>query len=186
MHARYWSRKYTDMDFQTEVLPPTTETQKSKEETEPVLLSFSEVREKAFRSALPFVADVAAGNFKDTFASADLSAREEMAWIEVPRHLCRARRFVIRVAGDSMVPEFQVGDLLVFEYHRTPRRNGEVVLAADYSLGESSGAYAVKRIRDTRESWIFESSNPVYDPVVIPKTEVSYPILGTYVGSVGS
>ncbi len=75
---------------------------------------------------------------------------------------------------------------LIFWNLPPPRRNGEVVLAADYSLGESSGAYAVKRLREKKASWIFESSNPVYNPVVIPKTDVSYPILGTYVGSVGS
>jgi len=182
--ARYWSRKYTDADLQTVVLSPTTAASASEEQTEPVLLSFAEVRDRAFISALPFVADVAAGNFKDTFGSADLSAYDEIDWVEVPRHLCGARRFVIRVAGDSMAPEFQVGDLLVFEYHRTPRRNGEVVLAADYSLGESAGTYAVKRIRQDNGTWIFESSNPVYGPVVIQKTDVEYPILGTFIEKV--
>lgn len=180
--ARYWSRKYTDADLQLSVLPPAPAVPDAVERIEPVLLPFTDVRDQAFISALPFVSDVAAGNFKDTFGSADLSAYNEMDWIKVPKDLCRARRFVARVAGDSMVPEFQVGDLLVFEYHRTPRRNGEVVLAADYSLGESSGTYAVKRIKEDHESWIFVSTNSLYEPVIIPKAEVAYPILGTFVG----
>lgn len=182
--TRYWSRKYKDADLQALVLPPTSAEKDKAEKTEPALLAFSEARDQAFISALPFVADVAAGDFKDTFGSADLSICEDMDWLEVPRKLCRRKRFVIRVAGDSMVPEFQVGDLLVFEYHRTPRRNGEVVLAADYSLGESSGTYAVKRLREDGKSWIFESTNPLYKPVIAQKAEVTYPILGTFVGKI--
>jgi len=42
----------------------------------------------------------------------------------VPPVAAKPRRFVVRVAGDSMSPTLNIGDLVVFEYHRPapPRR----------------------------------------------------------------
>jgi SOS-response transcriptional repressor LexA len=78
-----------------------------------------------------------------------------------------------------MEPTFHIGDHLVFEYHRSPRSDRQIVLAADFRLG---GEYAVKRLRITSDSWIFESENPKYRPVQISKDETPFPILGTFVG----
>ena len=180
--ARYWSKKCSQSDITNAIIPSSPEDQSKTEISAPALLSFADVQDRIFRTALPFVADMAAGVFRDSFETGDLANYDELEWIEVPANLCRPKRFVVRVAGDSMSPEFEVGELLVFEYHRVPRRNGEVVLAADYSLGESSGTYAVKRCKEDNDSWVFESVNPHYKPVIIDKTETTYPILGTYVG----
>ena len=88
---------------------------------------------------------------------------------------------MIRVAGDSMEPLFHIGDLLVFEYHRTPRQDNQIVIAADFTAGSATGEYAVKRYRAAPDKWVFASENPAYEAFKIPKTTMAYPILGTFV-----
>ncbi len=45
------------------------------------------------------------------------------------------------------------------------------------------GECAVKRIRETREAWIFTSDNSAYEDITLPKEQGrgQYPILGTVV-----
>ena len=150
------------------------------------IFPFSEVGDQAFERFLPLVAEMAAGTFSNGFHTENLEQNENLDWIEVPSEMCRSNRFVVRVAGDSMEPRFQIGDLLVFEYHRSPQLNGQIVLAANFASGEGAGEHAVKRFRSDPEMWIFESENPKYSPIKIPKNETNYPILGTFVGSVGA
>jgi phage repressor protein C with HTH and peptisase S24 domain/SAM-dependent methyltransferase len=130
---------------------------------------------------LPLVASLAAStSFFDGFATGSLDDVADVEWVEVPVSICRPKRFVVRVAGDSMEPLFRVGDLLIFDYHRTPRRDGEIVIAADFTAGGSGGSYAIKRYQAHPDNWVFRSENPAYAPVEIPKTETPYPILGTF------
>lgn len=149
-----------------------------------LLLEPDEVPCRAFRSALPLVARLAAGSFFDGFETGRLDDLAGLDWIAVPENLCKPSRFVVRVAGDSMAPLFQIGDLLVFEYHRTPRQDRQIVIAADFTSGGSGGEYAVKRYKVDPASWLFLSENPAYPPVSFPREEMSHPILGTYVGRV--
>ncbi|MEI7900886.1 MAG: S24 family peptidase [bacterium] len=146
------------------------------------LLDPAEVPHRAFKSALPIVAELAAGPFFDGFETGRLEDLTGLDWIAVPEKLCKLNRFVIRVAGDSMAPLFHIGDLLVFEYHRTPRQDNQIVIAADFTSGSEGGAYAVKRFKTDPGTWLFLSDNPAYEHVKIPKAEMSHPILGTYVG----
>jgi phage repressor protein C with HTH and peptisase S24 domain/SAM-dependent methyltransferase len=146
------------------------------------LLDPAEVPQLAFKSALPIVAELAAGPFFDGFETGQLSDLNELDWIAVPEKLCKSNRFVIRVAGDSMEPLFHIGDLLVFEYHRTPRLNNQIVIAANFTSGAEGGEYAVKRFKADPDHWRFLSENPAYSPAEIPKSDMSHPILGTYVG----
>lgn len=148
------------------------------------LLNPSEVPHCAFKSALPIVAELAAGPFFDGFETGRMDDLNEVDWIAVPTNLCRRNRFVIRVAGDSMEPTFRIGDLLVFEYHRTPRQDRQIVIAADFTAGAEGGEYGIKRFKADHNKWLFLSDNPAYAPVEIPKGEMAYPILGTYVGPV--
>jgi len=75
-----------------------------------------------------------------------------------------------------------VGDHVVFEYHRSPRSEGQIVIANIPEFGMSDfGVETIKRIRENSDSWIFESANPVYSSVVVPKVD-THPILGTMVG----
>lgn len=145
------------------------------------IFPFREVTSQAFEEYLPVVADMAAGSFFDGFQTSDLNYHDHLDWLKVPTHLCRRNRFAVRVAGNSMEPLFHVGEYLVFEYHRSPRSDGEIVLATCFSSAAETGEYAIKRFRAHPENWIFESENPEYEPVVISKQELRYPILGTFV-----
>lgn len=140
---------------------------------------------RGFKKALPFVGRVAAGSFFNGFLTNDLARTEDVDWVDVPAALHGAKRFVVRVDGDSMEPLFHIGDLLVFEYHRTPRQDGQIVIAADFTDGSEGGEYAVKRLKSDSDVWVFCSENPDYSPVKISKASMPYPILGIYVGKVG-
>jgi SOS-response transcriptional repressor LexA len=149
------------------------------------LIAQEDVPKRAFVDALPIVGRIAASTtFFDGFLTGSISDVTELDWVAVPRHLCKPKRFVIRVAGDSMEPLFQVGELLVFDYHRTPRQDGQIVIASDFTSG--SGEYAVKRYKEHTTFWRFLSENTAYDPVEIRKTEMPFPILGTFVAKLDS
>lgn len=81
-----------------------------------------------------------------------------------------------------MEPKLPVGSLVVFEYHRTPRRDREIVIAnlPEFGSGET-GTEAIKRITQDAGRWIFESDNPAHVPIRVPKTDIARPILGTMV-----
>jgi len=150
------------------------------EQEELLRIPLMDIPLRAFIDALPIVGSLAASTtFFDGFATGSITDVTDLDWIAVPRHLCKPKRFVIRVAGDSMEPLFQIGDLLVFDYHRTPRKDGQIVIAADFTSG--SGEYAVKRYKEDPTRWRFLSENPAYEPVEISKGEMPYPILGTFV-----
>jgi SOS-response transcriptional repressor LexA len=148
-------------------------------------LSFHEVRDRAFRTHLPLLGAIAAGGPFHGFESESIEHLETASWIEVPHGMARKNRYVIRVAGDSMAPTFQIGDLLVFEYHRSPRTDRQIVIANLPEFGPGHiGTEAVKRITQDATSWQFHSDNPVYQPIIVPKAETNHPILGTFVGKV--
>jgi SOS-response transcriptional repressor LexA/SAM-dependent methyltransferase len=150
------------------------------QQKDPRLIPLVDIPRRAFIDALPIVGSLAASTtFFDGFLTGSINDVTELDWVSVPHHLCKTKRFVIRVAGDSMEPLFKVGDLLVFDYHRTPRKDGQIVIAADFTSG--SGDYAVKRYKENPTLWRFLSENPAYAPVEIEKSELSFPILGTFV-----
>ena len=150
---------------------------------EPLIIRDSEeIGRRAFKTALPMVGRLAAGPFFDGFATGALTAADDLDWVAVSPTLCGKNRFVVRVAGDSMEPLFHIGDLLVFEYHRTPRQDGQIVIAADFTTGED---YAIKRFQADPTHWCFVSENPAHATIKIPKDEMpEYPILGTFVARV--
>jgi SOS-response transcriptional repressor LexA/SAM-dependent methyltransferase len=148
------------------------------------LFRFTEVMDQIYINFLPLVADMAAGPFADNFFTENLDDSQHLDWVEVPPEMCQRKRFIVRVAGDSMEPLFQCGDFLVFEYHRMPRSDGQIVLAADFASGDSAGTFAIKRFRVDPERWVFESENPKYPPVKISKCKMDSPILGIFVGKI--
>lgn len=155
----------------------------SDPETSIVTIPFHEVKDGAYRTHLPVVASLAAGDAFHGFETSDLAHAEDLDWVEVPRKLVGPRRFVVRVSGDSMLPALHRGQLAVFEYHRTPRRNGQIVIANLPAFGPAvDGTEAIKRIRQTATDWVFESDNPKYEPLIANKMEIDHPILGCFVG----
>jgi SAM-dependent methyltransferase/SOS-response transcriptional repressor LexA len=149
---------------------------------EPSIVSFSEIGNGAFKTHLPLVGSLAAGDPFHGLDTGSLDDTSDLNWIAVPPHLARERRFVVRVAGDSMEPFLKIGDLVIFEYHRSPRADGQIVIAniPEFGIG-GHGIEAIKRIRQDAGSWFFQSENPAYPDIVIQKNVMDRPILGTMV-----
>ncbi len=67
-------------------------------------LAYFEIADGAFKSHLPILGSIAAGEPLQGFETGSLDDLQDLEWVEVPRRLVEQRRFVIRVAGDSMEP----------------------------------------------------------------------------------
>ena len=116
------------------------------------------------------------------FAAGTIEAWAEFEWFRVPRQLAKEKRFLVRITADSMEPTLHIGDIAVFEYHRTPRKDGQIVIVADFAEGDSTGVCAVKRYReDSSSHWRFISDNPARAGVTIDKSASNHPILGIFV-----
>lgn len=151
----------------------------------PVLIPFPELGDRAYRDALPLVGGLAAGNPFHGFNIENLATEVmECDWIEIPQRFCGKNRFVVRVNGDSMQPTLEPGDFAVFEYHRTPRRDGDIVIANLNELGTHHGTETIKRIKQTPTHWLFVPDNPSHQTVEASKEELPYPILGVWVGTI--
>jgi SAM-dependent methyltransferase/phage repressor protein C with HTH and peptisase S24 domain len=151
---------------------------------EPVLHDFEYIQDEAFVRYLPMVGALAAGAPFSGFDISDIDAATGCQWIEVPERWAGKNRFVIQIAGDSMEPELSIGDHVIFEYHRNPRTNNQIVIAnlADYGIASDlSTDHAVKRLIETPDQWIFRSTNPSYEDISVSKAECPYPILGTMI-----
>ncbi|MEI6150509.1 MAG: S24 family peptidase, partial [bacterium] len=145
---------------------------------------YASIADRAFQEYLPVVAALAAGEPFDGFEIGDLDWARQCPWVGVPQTLAREKRFVIKVVGDSMAPVLKTGDMVVFEYHRSPRMDNQVVIANLTAFGlESSGRTcgAVKRLTQDAEAWIFRSDNLAYQDIRVEKAECQYPILGIMV-----
>jgi SOS-response transcriptional repressor LexA len=154
--------------------------------TDPVcaVFDYASIAAQAFQEYLPVVAQLAAGDPFDGFEIGSLDWARQCPWVAVPRRLAGVRRFVITVVGDSMTPGLNIGDRVVFEYHRSPRKDNQIVIANLSTYGvDSSGRScgAVKRLLQDAEAWVFRSDNPAYKDIRVAKSECRYPILGTMV-----
>ncbi|MCC5835086.1 MAG: methyltransferase domain-containing protein [Opitutales bacterium] len=144
-----------------------------------------EIGDGAFRTHLPIVASLAAGTPFQGFETRDLNWLEDCDWLEVPSSLAKRDRFIVRIVGDSMEPTLPKNSLAVFEWHRTPRRSGQIVIAniPEFGPGQDSSG-AVKRYREDSTEWIFESDNPNHKTIRVSKIDIAYPILGTFVAKI--
>ena len=151
----------------------------------PQMIPFSQIQQEAFIRYLPVVGSLAAGGPFHGMETGGINDAEELDWVAVPQKMAGKNRFVVRVAGDSMAPGLKVGDLVVFEYHRNPRSDGQIVIVniPEFGAGEF-GTEAIKRIRQDQERWIFESDNPAHPPLPVLKADLDHPILGTFVGKI--
>ena len=150
--------------------------------SDPPVVCFSEVGNGAFVTHLPLVGSLAAGDPFHGFETASLNDIGDLNWIAVPSRLARARRFVVRVAGDSMEPLLQIGDLVVFEFHRSPHQDGQIVIANIPEFGIADhGIESIKRIKQDPKNWIFHSENSAYPSFMVSKNLTASPILGTMI-----
>ncbi len=146
------------------------------------IVEIHRIRAEKFKTALPFIGDVAAGEPFHGFEINDLhTADSGLEWFEVPERLCSDKRFLVRVTGDSMEPTIMKGDYLICEYHRHRQTNRDVVIMGDFSVLDE-GEVAVKRISESEHHWIFKSDNPQYNDIRLEKEyDDQYPILGTVI-----
>lgn len=154
---------------------------------EPRIVCFMEVGNGAFKTHLPLVGSLAAGHPFHGLETSSLDDASDLDWIEVPVRLAKERRFVVRIAGDSMEPLLQIGDLVIFEYHRSPRKDGQIVIANIPEFGSTDhGVEAIKRITQDEDNWIFQSENFLYPVFTVSKKLTESPILGTMVENLKS
>ncbi len=147
--------------------------------------NYADIRGEAFVRYLPVIGTLAAGAAYTGFDISDLKYATECPWIIVPDRLAGRNRFVVRIAGNSMEPELNIGDRIIFEYHRAPRKPNQIVIANLTELGITSDLtteHAVKRLIQSPDYWIFRSTNPAYKDICVPKADCAYPILGIMVG----
>jgi len=148
------------------------------------IISYRDASDEMFKTALPIIAELAAGPLRDGMSTRSLNASQELDWVKVPAQYVATNRYVVKINGQSMEPTLKDGDLVVFEYHRRPRKDGQVVVVAVNEFGIGSGGEigsAVKRLREESERWVFCSDNPEYKKFSIMKDESNYPILGVAV-----
>lgn len=148
----------------------------------PNIIPFAEVGPGAFVTHLPFIGSLAAGEAFHGLTTGSLDDLSDADWVEVPTKVARKDRFVVSVAGDSMEPTLKRGEFAIFEYHRSPRKDDEVVIANIPEFGSDHvGVETVKRMSQDTSDWIFSSDNPAHSPFRVSKTLTSHPILGTFV-----
>ena len=150
----------------------------------PVLVDYAEAAEQAYTRFLPVIGDMAAGvPFHGiSVEDQDNFDRSEHQWTECPERFVNSRSYVLRITGDSMEPTISNGDLVICEYHRHAQPGRDIVVMADVKFIEG-GECAVKRLRETKEAWVFASDNTSYQDITIPKEQgrSQYPILGVVV-----
>jgi len=122
--------------------------------------------------ALPLMGFVAAGE--------PIEAVEQQETFSVPEHMLgRARSYVLKVRGDSMIEDcIQDGDFVIVE-ERTTARNGEMVIAC---IGDGAGEVTLKRYyRDTTRGVVrLQPANAKYDPIIVREGE--FKIQGVVIG----
>jgi len=172
-----------DQSYRNHITPSKTNVQREKWQ----IIPFSELSpSELFVTALPLVGNLAAGPMSAGFDAYAIPEKltdkrdplTEYDWVRVPPKLAKPRRFLVRISGESMQPTLDVGDIVVFDYHRKPRQSGQIVVVADFSYGDEC---AVKRYREDKRDWVFTSDNKNYKEIRIPRVEQNYPILGVMV-----
>ena len=95
-------------------------------------------------------------------------------WIELPEQVPSGRYVALPVSGDSMVPLFHAGDLILVRLGETCQ-SGDVIVARHPDHG-----YVVKRVgRIGRAKIELTSLNSAYRPMLLRRAEVK--IMGTVV-----
>jgi SOS-response transcriptional repressor LexA len=95
-------------------------------------------------------------------------------WVELPDYVPRGRYLAVRVQGESMIPLFHTGDVLLVSLE-APVERDRIVLAR-----MPDGGYAAKKVgRFTRTRLELISLNPDFAPVVVPRDART--VIGTVV-----
>jgi phage repressor protein C with HTH and peptisase S24 domain len=91
-----------------------------------------------------------------------------MYYIERPPLFKDPNGFGVEVSGDSMVPKYEDGQVLLVDTRKKP-------LSGDFAvIGLMNGDKYVKRYREAQGVVILESVNTLYPPIVIHKEDIRF------------
>lgn len=115
------------------------------------ILEMPEATERPQPMILPLFGPIAAG-----FATAAEEQAEELITVEDFLVRDRARTFLLRVKGDSMINAgIQEGDIVIVERGREPKVNEIVV-------GVLDGEFTLKRLKKDKGKFYLQAENPLY------------------------
>ena len=115
------------------------------------ILEMPEAYERPQPMVLPLFGPIAAG-----FATAAEEQAEEMVDLEGFLVRDRARTFLLRVKGDSMINAgIQEGDIVIVERGKEPKVNEIVV-------GVLDGEFTLKRLKKNKGKFYLQAENPAY------------------------
>jgi phage repressor protein C with HTH and peptisase S24 domain len=123
--------------------------------------------ESALSGEVPVIAFVSAGPGVE-FTDQGYPAGGGMYFLPRPPQFTDPNGFGVEVSGDSMVPKYEDGQVVMVDTRKRP-------VSGDYAvIGLMNGDKYVKRYREAGGLVILESVNPVYPPVVVPNHEVRF------------
>lgn len=126
--------------------------------TEDRVLLTAEVPVVAFASAGPGV----------EFTDQGYPAGGGMYFLPRPPEFTDPNGFGVEVSGDSMVPKYEDGQVVLVDTRKRP-------VSGDYAVvGLMNGDKYVKRYREAGGRILLESLNPLYPPVVVEPHEVRF------------
>lgn len=91
-----------------------------------------------------------------------------MYFIDRPANYSDPNGFGIEVSGDSMVPKYENGQVVLVDTRKRPQ-NGDYAV-----VGLMNGDKYIKRYREVQGFVILESVNPIYEPIVVQKDEIRF------------
>lgn len=123
--------------------------------------------ERAMSDEVPVVAFASAGPGVE-FTDQGYPAGGGMYFLPRPPQFTDPNGFGVEVSGDSMVPKYEDGQVVMVDTRKRP-------VSGDYAVvGLMSGDKYVKRYREGGGMVVLESVNPLYPPVVIDPSEVRF------------
>jgi phage repressor protein C with HTH and peptisase S24 domain len=124
-------------------------------------------QESLLAEEVPVVAFASAGEAVE-FTDQGYPAGGGMYFLPRPPQFTDPNGFGVEVAGDSMVPKYEDGQVVMVDTRKRP-------VSGDYAvIGLMTGEKYVKRYREAGGRIILESVNPLYPPVVVEPQEVRF------------
>ena len=123
--------------------------------------------EAALSAKVPVIAFASAGEAVQ-FTDQGYPAGGGMYFLPRPPQFTDPNGFGVEVAGDSMAPKYEDGQVVMVDTRKRP-------VSGDYAvIGLMSGDKYVKRYREAGGVVILESVNPLYPPIVVEPHEVRF------------
>ena len=123
--------------------------------------------DRSLAEEVPVIAFVSAGPGVE-FTDQGYPAGGGMYFLPRPPQFTDPNGFGVEVSGDSMVPKYEDGQVVMVDTRKRP-------VSGDYAVvGLMNGDKYVKRYREAGGMVILESVNPLYPPVVVAPHDVRF------------